>query len=436
MQLYFKSAVIFFILAVASAPVRAENWTNWRGPNYDGSTTETDLPDTLSLKTNLAWKAAVPGRGGATPIVWEDKIFISSADDATKELLAVCYGRANGKELWKTRISSGDVAPRGGRNNMASPSPVTDGQAVYFLFGTGDLARLDLNGKIVWQKSLTQEYGPFTIGWGYGSSPLLYKDKLYILLLRNKGDDKKKPLDSLLIALNPKDGSELWKRVRPSDAIAESLESYATPIPVEHDGKTELAIVGGDCMTGNDPETGNEIWRFGTLNPTRKPDRRLVVSAVAGGGNVYCAGAKHQAPLYAVKLGGSGDIFKTHQAWKAIDFPPDCCTPLFYNNALFVLDGDKKVVTKYDPKTGDKIWNGALPGNSVFRASPTGADGKIYAVRVTGEVYVLSAGNEFKILSELALDEGDDNTGCVSSIAIAHGNILVRTPKTLFCFKK
>ena len=424
---------------LAGSAVRAENWPNWRGPNYDGSTSETNLPDTLNLEKNLAWKVAVPGRGGATPIIWDDKVFISSADDATKDLVAVCYSRLDGKELWRTKIGTGDNSPRNGRNNMASPTPVTDGQGVYYLYGTGDLAKLDMDGKIVWQQNVTKDNGPLTINWGYGSSPLLFKDKLYITVLRNHGDDKSKPLDSYLLALKPSDGSVIWKHVRPSDAVQETLETYATPMPVEVNGKWQLIINDGEYMTGHDADSGAELWRFGSYTPTKKPDRRMVISPVAGGGNAYITAAKKGSSFFAVKLGGTGDIFKTGQSWTLDESQPDCCTPAFYNGSLFILDGDKKAaLLKLDPKTGAKAWTGNLvmPGKGVFRASPTAGDGKIYVVRVTGDAYVISAGNEFKILSELALGEGSENVGTVSSMSIAHGNVFVRTPKNLYCFKK
>ncbi len=431
---------VVLIVSVLCVPlVHAENWPNWRGPHYDGSTTETNLPETLNLDKNLAWKAAVPGRGGATPIVWGDKVFISSADDATKDLFALCYDRLTGKELWKTKVSSGDTA--NGRNNSASPSPVTDGTAVFYLYGNGDLARLDMDGKIVWHKNIVTDYGTFSIQWGYGNSPLLFKDKLYITVLRrDKWKGSTQPLESFLLALNPKDGAVIWKHVRPTDAVAETQESYATPMPVEVSGRTELLINDGEYMTGHDAETGEELWRFGSYTPGKQPDRRMVVSPIAGAGNFYCTAAKTGSPIYAVKLDSKGSIKTTEAAW-TVDDPqsqPDCTTPLFYNNSLFVISDKKSALMKIDPKTGKPLWTGSLQekGKGVFRASPTGGGGKVYVVRVTGDVYVISAGDEFKVLSELALGEGNENVGAVSSIAISQGNVFVRTPKTLYCFKK
>ncbi|MEI6233709.1 MAG: PQQ-binding-like beta-propeller repeat protein [Planctomycetota bacterium] len=425
---------------VCASAVRAENWPNWRGPNYDGSTSETNLPDTLNLDKNLAWKVAAPGRGGATPIIWGDKVFISSADDATKELYAVCYNRKDGAVLWKQKLSSNDTA--NGRNNSASPSPVTDGSSVYFLYGNGDLAGLDMDGKILWQKNIVKDYGTFSIQWGYGNSPLLFKGKLYITVLRrDKWKGAEGTLESFLLALSPKDGSVIWKHVRPTDAVAETQESYATPMPVEVNGKTQLLINDGEYMTGHDPETGTELWRFGSYTPTKNPDRRMVVSPIAGAGHFYCTAAKTASPIYGVKLDGLANTVKTSAAAWTIDeknSQPDCTTPLFYNNNLFVMSDKMSALMKIEPKTGKKIWSGSLleKGKGVFRASPTGGDGKVYLVRVTGEAYVFSAGDEYKVLSELALGEGSENIGCVSSVAISGGNVFVRTPKHLYCFKK
>ncbi len=431
----FVACVLFVSVA------HAENWPNWRGPNYDGSTTETNLPDTLNLEKNLAWKVSVPGRGGATPIIWGDKVFISSADDKTKDLVAVCYDRKDGKELWKTKIASGDNSPRNGRNNMASPSPVTDGEGVYYLYGTGDVAKLTMDGKIVWQQNVTKDNGPLTINWGYGSSPLLFKDKMYITVLRNHGDDKSKPLDSYLMALKPSDGSVIWKHVRPSDAVQETLETYATPMPVEVNGKWQLLINDGEYMTGHDADSGEELWRFGSYTPGKQPDRRMVVSPIAGGGKCYCTAAKTASPIYAVNLDKTSKIIKTSEAAWVDEDPqsqPDCTTPLYYNNALYVMSDKKSELIKVDPKTGKKLLGLDLKvkGKGVFRASPAAGDGKIYLVRVTGEAYVISAGDELKVLSEVATGEGSEAIGAVSSVAISQGNVFVRTPKTLYCFKK
>ncbi|HLX63377.1 MAG TPA: PQQ-binding-like beta-propeller repeat protein [Planctomycetota bacterium] len=438
MSLHRLAACLTLVLTLCTSLVRAENWPNWRGPHYDGSTTETNLPDTLDLEKHLAWKAPLPGQSGATPIIWGDKVFVSSADAGTKDLLALCFNRADGNEIWRKKISTGDYTR--GRNNMATPSPVTDGQSVFFLYGNGELAKLDFAGNILWQKNITSDNGPLAINWGYGNSPLLFKDKLYITVLRNHGNDRSKPLDSFLLALNPKDGSVIWRHVRESDAVQETLETYATPMPVNVNGKDQLLINDGEYLTGHDAETGKELWRFGSYTPGKQPDRRMVVSPVAGAGFTWVTAAKHASPFYAIKLNGASGTLKTSQAaWNLPDITPDCCTSLFYSGSLFVFDGDKKAsLVKVDPDTGDKKWTGslAMPGKGVFRASPTGGDGKIYLVRVTGEVYVISAGDEFKILSELSLGEGSENVGTVSSVALSQGNAFVRTPKTLYCFKK
>ena len=431
-------SLIALATMLCGVPLRAENWSNWRGPNYDGSSPESGLPAAVNLDRNLAWKSPMLGRSGATPVIWGDKIFITSADDATKDLYAACYAFSDGKLLWKTPLSSGDFSPRNGRNNMAAPSPATDGKSVFFLYGNGELACLDMNGKIVWQKNLVKEHGAFTILWGYGSSPLLYKDKLYLTVLRrnDKGSDGA-PLNSFLLALNPKDGSQIWKHVRENDAIGESLETYATPMPVEIDGKTQLIITCGAYMTAHDADTGAEIWRFGSYLPSKAADRRMVVSAVAGDGYAFCTAAKHASPFYAVKFGQTGSIPTSKAAWVYEENNPDCSTPLFYKDAVYAFDGDKsRMLTKLDPKTGAKIWSGKLPDGPVFRASPTAGDGKLYLLRSNGEIFVLDAGANFKILSSLALNEGDDHgAGSFSSIAISQGHIFVRTPKNLYCFK-
>jgi len=428
-----------FVLAFAVAlAAHAENWPQWRGPAFNGSSPETGLP-TMWTKESAKWAAPLPGPSGGTPAVWGDSIFVSSPD-AEKNLLLFCIDRKNGSVRWKEQIGTGDM--RKGNGNMASPSPVTDGKAVYALFGTGDLAALDFAGKVLWRRQLGADYGRFSINWIYGSSPLLYDGRLYVQVLQRNPAPPDYPglaggapeRESYLLALDPKTGKTLWKTVRPTDARLESQESYATPVPhIGPDGKAQLLLVGGDCLTGHDPATGKELWRGYGLNAKRGEWMRIVASPVSAGGVAIAAGPKKE-PLLAFHTDKSGDISETGLAWKFDERKtPDVCTPAFYQGKLFVLDGDSKTLTCLDPKTGAKKWQGSLDTRSVIRSSPVAADGKIYIIDEKGTVFVCGAGDEFQVLSKIEMGDAE---GTRASIAISDGQLFIRTTQALYCVGK
>ncbi|MEP6663745.1 MAG: PQQ-binding-like beta-propeller repeat protein, partial [Verrucomicrobiota bacterium] len=193
----------------------AENWPQWRGPDFNGSSGEKNIPTNWSVNENVIWKTPLPGISGATPVIWNDHIFVTSPDPQ-KNLILFCLNRADGKIRWQKTVGIGDKTI--GRNNMASPSPVTDGKTVFVLFGTGDLAAYDFSGNELWSRNLGKDFGKFAIMWLYGSSPLLYQDKLYVQVLQRSplppdyahAIDDKPERDSYLLCLNPKTGKDLW----------------------------------------------------------------------------------------------------------------------------------------------------------------------------------------------------------------------------------
>lgn len=416
--------------------IHAENWPQWRGPHLNGSTVEHSLPSTLE-KSGATWVAPLPGKGGATPIVWNDHVFITSPD-SQKELVLIALNRKDGSVRWKKSIASGDQEK--GRNNMASPSPVTDGKNVYAMFATGDLVAYDFDGNPVWTRNLGRECGKFAVMWIYGSSPVLHEGRLYIQVLQRDTPadyshalDGKPSRESYLLAINAKDGKDVWRHIRKTDSTKESQESYATPLPYKGKNGWELLVVGGDHLSSHSLKDGHELWRA-RLYEKRDDWYRIVTSPVAHDGLIYAAGPKGQ-PVVAFKEGGSGDVTASHVAWRFSEAPTDCPTPLLYQGKLFVLEGNMKrerVLSCLDLKTGEKKWSGTLPANDPIWASPTGSDGKIYLVSERGTVFVVGAGGEFKLLGRLDLEEGPTR----SSVAIAHGQIFVRTAMNLYCFGK
>jgi len=430
---------IFAAVSLASfltASIRAENWPQWRGLHFDGSSTEKNLPAEFSKTQNVKWSTPLSGTSAATPIIWDDHVFVSSTDERNKTLRALCLDRKTGKVLWDQEIGVGYNLDD--KSNFASPSPVTDGKAVFFYYGNGDLAAFDFSGKKLWARNIQKDYGQFAYQWTYGASPTLYDGRLFVQVLqrdepvhgRGRTDG---PIASYLLAIEPQTGKELWKHVRPSEAHMESHEAYTTPIPFEHNGRIELLVVGGDCITGHSLTNGEEFWRWGTWNPTRITHWRLVPSAVAGGG-VVLACAPKGSPVYAFKAGAKGTQTDSILAWKSQEkeISSDVSTPLFYKGRFYVLNGEKRTISCLEPATGKVEWTGDLASRIKIESSPTGADDKIYFQNFRGEVFVVAAAEQFKLLRTIPMgDEGDDQLR--SSIAVAQGNLFIRTGHKLYC---
>jgi outer membrane protein assembly factor BamB len=429
--------VFLGLLACLRPPASsAENWPQWRGPFFNGSTTETNLPATWSKTENVLWTTPLPGPSHATPIVWDDSVFVISPDE-DRNLLLLCLDRRTGKIRWQKQVGVGDRTQ--GRNNMASPSPVTDGKTVWAMVGTGELAAYDFSGKQLWARHLSREYGRFSIQWLYGSSPMLYKNRLYIEVLQRcpesgddapAGDDKPKR-ESFILCLDPQSGTNIWRHVRPTDAEGESQEAYSTPMPDECPSGTEIVVAGGDYVTGNDAQTGVELWRGGGLRNFRHlGDSRLVPTPLLADGLVIVNGAKRN-PMLAFRDGGQGDITASGLAWTYKEYPTDCVTPLFYQGKLFELDGDRQMMVCLDPKTGQAQWQKPLGNREIYRASPTGADGKIYCFSENATAVVMSAADG-QVLATINMDEGQSH----ATIAAAQGCLFVRTAQNLYCIGK
>lgn len=428
----------FFVLSLALA-TQAANWGQWRGPEFNGSSPEKNLPDNWSKTENIAWSLPMPGPSAATPVIWGDRVFVTSPDLNTRSLIAMCVDRKSGKVLWQHKIADG--FRKDDRSNFASPSPATDGERVVFFYGNGDLVVFDMAGKQQWVRNIQKDEGDFAFLWTFSTSPLLYGGKLYMQVLQRnepvQGRGKPGgPIDSYLLAIDPKNGKTLWRQVRPSEAVSESLEAFTTPVPYEYQGRKEILIAGGDCISGQDPETGREIWRWATWNPTKIGHWRLVPSPVAGAG-VALACAPKGSPIYAVKAGLKGTLSDSDLAWKSDPqngVSSDVPTPLFYNGDFFVLSDVKKKLLRIEPKTGAVKWSVDTPGRSKYESSPTGADGKIYFMNFRGDVVVANAENGEVIHTVAMGDEGDDMTR--SSISVASGNLFIRTTQKLYCIGK
>jgi outer membrane protein assembly factor BamB len=414
-------ALAVFGLAVVSA----DNWPQWRGPKLNGTSAETSLPVKWSIETgeNLAWKLPMSARSGATPIIWGDRIFLNSATAlATGDLELWCVDRNKGEVLWKRPVAGGNNQQR--KQNMSSPSPVTDGTTVWVLTGVGILKAFDFAGKELWTRDIQADYGRFGLNWGFASSPLLYQGALYIPVLHGmKTDDP-----SYLLKVDAKSGKTIWKVERPTDAIRESPDAYVTPALLQHKGATEIVLNGGDVVTGHDPATGKELWRVKGLNPDNNPAYRIIASTLIAGDLIIAP--TRVKPMLAIKAGGRGDITSSHVAW-SFDRGPDVPTPVSDGKLLYIVD-DRGVIHALDLTTGSIVWGPERLKPDSYSASPTLADGKIYVTsETTGLTSVFRAGPKFELLAE-----NPTNEYTLSTIAVSDGQLFLRTDNHLYAIGK
>ena len=408
------------IVALLSIDVAlADNWPQWRGPALNGTSAEKNLPVKWSAEENVTWKLALPSWSGSTPIIWADKVFLNIADG--DDLYLWCVDRAKGTPIWKKRLGGGNTKLR--KQNMSSPSPVTDGKSVYVMTGTGMLKGFDFTGNELWSRDIQKDYGQFGLNWGYASSPLLFEDSLFVPVLHGmKTDDP-----SYLLRIDRKTGKTIWKVERPTNAIRESPDAYTTPALLRYGNTIEIVISGGDCVTGHDPATGKELWRANGLNPENHPFYRIVASPVVYEGVIYAP--TRVKPLLAIKAGGRGDITESHRLW-SFQNGPDVPTPVTDGKYFYVVD-DKGVMWCLEAKTGQTIWGPQRIKNGTYSSSPVLADGKIYITDEDGTTTVVKAGPKFEVLAENNL-----NDYCLSSVAISDGQLFMRTAQHLYCIGK
>jgi outer membrane protein assembly factor BamB len=404
-----------WVVAILTISAFAENWPQWRGPNLNGISGEKNLPLHWSSSENVAWKLDMPSKTGATPVIWGSRVFLNVADG--DDLYLWCVDKTKGTVLWKKRIAPGNYKIN--KQNMSSPSPVTDGKAVYAMTGIGVLKGFDFDGNELWMREIQKDYGRFGLNWGYASSPLLYEDSLYVQVLHGmKTHDP-----SYILRIDKKTGKTIWRVERPTDAVRESPDSYTTPALLKYAGRTEIVITGGDAVTGHDPATGAEIWRGKGFNPDKNPAYRIIASPVVFDGVIYAP--TRVKPLIAFRAGGRGDISESHRMWK-FENGPDVPTPVT-DGKYFYSVGDKGILWCLDAKTGKEVWGGQRIKPAIYSSSPVLADGRIYISNEEGLTTVIKAGPRFEVLAE-----NDLNDYMLSSPAISDGHIFLRTAKFLY----
>jgi outer membrane protein assembly factor BamB len=409
--------VLISLVSTAMPQARAENWPQWRGPNNDGISHEHHLPTTWSKSQNVLWRTPLPGPAGATPVIWGDRIFVSSAKG--QDLVLLCLD-TSGEILWERKVASGDQPVRGDEGNMASPSPSTDGKHVWVFMGTGDLACFTVDGEQVWKFNVADRFGPLNIAFGMSSTPVLDRGRLYLQLLHTG--------DALVIALDAATGKNVWVQKRASDAQDECLHSYASPILYRDDQQEFLLAHGADYITAHSLADGHELWRCGGLNSPGKYNHtlRLVASPVAIPGLIVVPSAKN-GPVLGILPSASGDITNTESshAWRRNENTPDVPSPLVVDGLVY-LCRESGILICLDAKTGEEFYQQRAHSQR-HRASPVYADGKIFLTARDGVVTVVKPGRTFEVLASNEIGEAVS-----SSPAISGGRIYLRTFDALY----
>jgi len=421
----------FVLIMGLAAGVLAEDWCQWRGPAFNGTSQETGLPDALG-EEQRQWVIELPGPGEATPVICDGVIYLSGYDETNKTLFAMQVATESGEVFWSKTVATLKQLPR--RNVIASPSPVADKDGAVFMFSNGIVVRFSKAGEEVWRRDLVAEYGPLSLDWSYSSTPLLVDGTLYIAVVRKdtppKGITYSGSMEPYVLGLEAGSGEVVFKVDRPTDAQKDFQDSYSTPVPVKIGGKMQILVRGGVYITAHDPATGEELWRSKYMDLDQKWGRMastpVVVDHMIYSG--FPTGTRFFAQDLEEMAHGKGE-----KSWVYDELNCDVSSPVLWDGFLYVLQEKKQKLVCIDPETGSVQWVGPLERGDTFYASPTAADGKLYIINRKGLASVVAAdSSEFKVLSTRDFNEKPSD----STIAIANGRVFVRTAGHLYCFKK
>lgn len=431
-------SVVRLAAFLLTATAAAQNWPSFRGPGASGVADGNQLPVSwnISKGTNIAWATPVPGLAHSSPIVWGDRIFVTTAisslpdagfkrglygegtasdNQSVQQWKLLCLNRKTGAIVWERLAYQG--VPKEKRHmkaTYANSTPATDGEVVVAFFGSQGLYAYDLDGRPLWSKDLGRlNVGAYDLPeyeWGTASSPILYRGLVIVQCDQQKG--------SFLTALDRKTGATVWKTER------DELPSWGTPEIYPGKDRVELIANGANFIRGYDPMSGKELWRLGGSSKITAP-----TPIYSGDLIVVASGRRPEAPIFAIRAGASGDITlrdqQTHSdsvAWSKTQRGPYMPTPLFYREMLYVLS-NVGILDCYDFKTGNEIYRQRIPHQgSGFSASPVASDGKIYLSSEDGDVVVVNAGAHFEVLKSNSMDEP-----VMATPAISNGMLIVRT---------
>jgi hypothetical protein len=398
-----RMALIGIVCWAQAAP--AENWPQFRGPRGDGTSHETNAPLRWGAAQNVKWKTPLLGEGHSSPIVWEQSVFVTAADEGRGRSL-MRLDAHTGKVLWQKKVAAAAKESMHRENNSASSTPVTDGTRVITSFQVGDRVDLrcfDLDGKQLWAVQPLRFDGEH----GYGYSPIIYND-LVLFDCRQEGE-------AALLALDKRTGSVRWRATPGNKRI-----SHVTPLLITHGGQVQLVVSGSDETRSYNPNNGQPIWWC------QGPSDVAVAGLVFGDGMVFAAAGYPDRTRMAVRVNGRGDVTKTHIAWshrRQVTYVP---SPVYHNGHVYSVI-DEGMLCCFDTKTGQSKWENRLGGR--FRSSLLLAGDRIYATSDKGLTTVFEANpRQFRALASNDLGEF-----CYATPAISNGRMFLRTGSNLFC---
>ena len=402
------------ILALTGA-AQGEEWPGWRGPRRDGTSAETGFPVRWGPGENILWKVPVPGKGHSSPVVWGDRIILTTCMEEKGERRLLCLDRKDGHALWDKMVVAGEMEHVHPLNNYASSTPVTDGRHIWVAFLTPPRFQVycyDMEGVLAW----TASPGEFHSVHGFSSSPVLYKD----LVIFNGDQDAV----AWIVALDQATGQERWRADRPN-----RTRSYVPPVIFEAGGRTQLVLSGSKCVASYDPDTGKQIWIIDG------PTEQFVASMVCTEDVLFITGGFPQFHVLGIRPDGQGNVTQTHILWR--DKGQDVCSyvpsPVAWGSHFFIVS-DTGFASCFEAKGGKRLWNERLGGKpegkkgSHHSASPVAAAGLLYFTDDDGTTRVLKAGPTFEVVSSNALGEA-----CRASPAFSRGRIYLRTTGHLWC---
>jgi len=405
---FFLSLILFLIVAAAKAD---ENWPGWRGPRGDGTVRGApNLPVDFDIAKDTVWKTKIPGVGHASPVIWEDRIFLVSADEESQARSLMCFDRISGEIKWSKGVLQSPFEDIHRLNSRASSTPVTDGERIFVSFLDGEkmfVAAYDLEGNQLWQ----QRPGVFSSKHGYCSCPVLWKNMVIV-----NGDHDG---EAYIVALDQKSGETIWKTERPN-----KLRSYCTPIIREIDGRTQLILSGSESVASYDPENGTQHWVID--GPTEQFVASLVYNEDLN--LLFMTCGFPQKHMFAIRPDGSGNVTKTHVVWRDTAGASYVPSPIAIGD-YFLVVADNGVASCFVAETGERHWRERLPGG--HSASIIAANGLAYFISDEGIVSVLKPGPEFKVIAQSEVGEN-----VYASPAVYGEQFFIRGEEHLFCIGK
>jgi outer membrane protein assembly factor BamB len=411
------------------------NWPQWRGPSGDGVAAGQNVATSWSETAGLAWKCALPEWGASTPAVWGDAVFVTTHVD-DRDLVLLKINRQTGQTEWTRQVGqastprakpdhkSGD--DRGQQKfhltqNLASPSPVTDGEHVVVHFGNGELAAFDLDGNRRWQRNLQTDFGKYSIWWGHANSPVLHAGLVISVCMQDSCRELgSEPFPSYLVAHDVVTGEQRWQTPRMTAALAEHCDAYTTPLFWQQGPRQEMVVMGGQMLDAYDPLLGKQLWSV-----TQLSGNRVIPSPIAAHGLLFAIQGMRE-PLVAIRPPAEGTQTAGDAiVWSSDKGTSDSPSPVVWDDLLFMVNNDG-ILHCFEALGGKLLWRSRLPGS--YRASPVAIDGRIYLLNTTGLCTVAAAAREFQRISA---NQIDDDT--LASPVMAAGHILLRGRKALYC---